>query len=102
MRTLSAAILCLLVTPLFVPPAAAGDWGCHPERYTVISVDGVYYIDIRDLNTEKYLYSVWVYLEAGGNPSGLDRGDDYAELSDSYDTQCGAGLLPPVVDDVIF
>ena len=107
MKTLSIAVVAM-IAGLAVPPASADQFGCDPASYTVVNAGNAAYLDLRELvgvypNTGKYIFSIWIYLESGGNPADLDRGMDASIVDPTdVDSQCGAGLLPPDVDSIIF
>ncbi len=108
MKTLSIAAVVALTAMAFVAPtAAADDFTCYADQYIVVPL-GAGYVDFRALfgvydPADKFLFSIWLYVEAGGDAGNLDRGDDFDATGAPSDAgYCGLGLLPPVVDDMQF
>lgn len=74
----AAAVSSLVAT---APPAAAA---CSGTFYgTVVDVGGMAYVDVREVASGGYLWSIWLYLESNGQ-GGLQRGG--ADPTGSPDT----------------
>ncbi len=108
MKTIGiVAVTALVAMALGVPTVAADDFTCYADQYIVVPL-GAGYVDFRALigvydPADKFLFSIWLYAEAGGDAGNLDRGDDFDATGAPSDAgYCGLGLLPPAVDDLQF
>lgn len=98
-------IVAIIASAFAVAPAGAGvcDGSGSIAGSKTIAVSGVagetFYLEIREIQGDSYLYSIWIYQEANG-VEGLQRGGASNIVPDDADP-CNDGA-PEGPDQVIF